>query len=70
MPLGPRILDKLERVIFPQRMSFPIRRQEQATQIRMIVEANAEQIENFALEPVRSRPDAGHAVYTLFGPDF
>src|SRR5688572_21488305 len=35
----------------------------------MIVEVNAKQIENFALEPVRSRPNTGHTIYTLFRPD-
>src|SRR5262245_4843193 len=35
----------------------------------MIVEANAKQIENFALEPVRRRPNAGHTINTLFRPD-
>ncbi len=39
-------------------MSLPIVRQEYAAQIRMIVKDNPEEIESFALVPIRSAPDA------------
>src|SRR3979411_1850336 len=42
--LGPRVLDKLERVILSKRMPFPIRRQKYSSQVRMVIEAHSEKI--------------------------
>src|ERR1051325_8560871 len=44
------------RKIAPQRVSFPIGGKENSPQIGVPIEANAHQIENFALQPARSRP--------------
>ena len=43
-------------------MAFPIRRQQDAAQVRVIAEGHAEEIEDFALHPIRRRPDARHAL--------
>src|ERR1051325_8469174 len=43
---GPRVLNKLERIVLAQRMPLPIRRQKNPPQIRMMVKDNAEQIVN------------------------
>ncbi len=37
MVFGPAVLDKFQRIIFPQWMPFPIQRQKNAPQIRMVV---------------------------------
>src|SRR2546421_1560079 len=71
MPFSPGILDELERVILPQRMPLPIRRQKNAPQIRMIVKDDTEEIVNFTLWPISRRPDAGNAFDSLaIGTDF
>ena len=44
-------------IIFPQRIPLPVRREKDAAEIRMIPEANSEQIEYLALMPVRCSPD-------------
>src|ERR1700691_4239169 len=44
-------------VILAQGMPFPIVRQHDAPQIRMVPEAHAEKIESFAFEPVGAAPD-------------
>src|SRR5205807_10134054 len=64
---GPFVLDKLERIILPQWMALPVRRQEYAAQIRMIDKVDAEQIEYFTLQPVCRRPYAGHALKSFAG---
>src|ERR1051325_4955798 len=51
-------------------MSFPIWREKQTPQVGMVRESDAEQIEDFAFEPVRSRPNARHALDAAAGPDF
>ena len=40
MPFGPRVFDKLERVVFPERMPFPIRRQQYSAQVGMVSESS------------------------------
>src|ERR1035438_6905102 len=49
-------------VILAQRMPFPIVRQHDAAQIRMVPEPHAEQIECFPLEPVRAAPHFRHGI--------
>src|ERR1035441_1388293 len=49
-------------VILAQRMPFPIVRQHDTPQIRMVPEAHAEQIERFPLEPVRAAPHFRHGI--------
>src|ERR1019366_5482598 len=49
-------------VILAQRMPFPIVRQHDAAQIRMVPEPDAEQIERFPLEPVRAAPHFRHGI--------
>src|ERR1044072_428708 len=48
-----------QRKIFSQRISLPIVRQENATQIRVIIENHSKQIVSFALMPIRCSPDGG-----------
>src|SRR5215467_14676642 len=50
------------RVVFPQRMSFPIIWHQDAPQIRMIPELDPEQVECFPLKPVGRAPDTGNRV--------
>src|SRR6185369_839740 len=45
--------------IFPQRVSLPIVRQQNATQIRVAVEDHAKQIKRLAFVPVRGAPNSG-----------
>src|SRR6185503_13633061 len=49
-----------QRKVLAQRVSLPIVRQQNTTQIRMVVENDAKQIERLAFVPVRGLPDAGH----------
>src|ERR1700680_1070779 len=46
----------LHGIIFAQRVTFPILGHQEATKIRMPGEANAKQIENFALEIIGAGP--------------
>jgi hypothetical protein len=62
MILCPTILNELERIILAQRMSVPIRRQQNPAQIGMIMKDHTEEIVNFALRPVSARPDARHTL--------
>ena len=48
----------LHRVVLAQRKALPVLRHQQPPRIGMTVEHDAEQIPDFALEPVRRRPDA------------
>ena len=48
----------LHRIVLAQRMALPVLRHQQPPQIRMAVEDDAEQIPDFALEPVGGRPHA------------
>ena len=47
----------LDGIILAQRMAFPVFRHHDARQVRMSVEANAEQVEDLALEEICARPD-------------
>src|ERR1039457_5958191 len=49
-------------VILAQRVPFPIVRQHDTAQIRMVPEPHAEQIECFPLEPVRAAPHFRHGI--------
>src|SRR5438128_6177320 len=49
-----------ERVVLPLRMALPVLGHQNAPPIGMSDEIHAEHVEHLALEPVRSRPDAGH----------
>src|SRR6266404_1867012 len=62
MSLRPGILNKFERVVFSEWMPFPVWRQQNPPQVRMIVKSHAKQIVNLALHPIRRRPDACYAV--------
>src|SRR5258708_13495420 len=44
-------------------MAFPILREEDAAQIRMSREADAEKIENLALQPIGARPDRNKRIH-------
>src|SRR5436190_22913225 len=50
-----------QRKIFSQRMPLPIVGQQDAAQIRMLVEDHTEQIVGLAFMPVGSAPDTGNA---------
>ena len=50
----------LHRIVLAQRIAFPVLRHQQPPRIGMAVEHDAEQIPDFALEPVGRRPDAAH----------
>src|ERR1700676_242039 len=58
------ILNSIPRdgIIFAQRITFPIVRQHDTAQIRMIAEPDAEQVEGLALIPVRAAPDHSDGV--------
>src|SRR5712691_6497361 len=62
MSLRPGILNKFERVIFSEWMPFPVWRQQNPAQVRMIVKGHAKQIVNLTLHPICRRPDASYAV--------
>src|SRR5262245_25641391 len=51
-----------EDVVLAQRVPLPVLREQQAAEIGMAVEADAEEIEGLALEPVRPAPDRGHGL--------
>ena len=53
-----RRLADLHRIVLAQRIAFPVLRHQQPPQIGMAVEHDAEQVPDFALEPVGRRPDA------------
>src|SRR5713226_6094116 len=46
-------------IILAQRMAFPVLRHEDAPQVGVAFEPHAEQVKDFALVPVGSRPDRG-----------
>src|SRR6266567_6068116 len=50
-------LVNLHRVVFAQRIPFPVHRHEQPPWIGMIEEHDPEQVPDLAFEPVRRRPD-------------
>src|SRR6202795_3125556 len=52
-------------VILAQRMTLPLVGQQNAFQIRMTLEHDAEHVEAFALEPVGHRPDSANARHRL-----
>src|SRR5271155_2659846 len=52
----------LHRIIFAQRMTFPLIRHHDAAQVRVPREAHAEEVEDLALIEVRRRPDRSNAV--------
>ena len=56
--LGDERLALIVRVVLAQRMALELRVHEDAAQIRMPVEADAEHVEDLALAPVRGLPDA------------
>src|SRR5919107_2815453 len=58
----PLVLHELQRVVLPQGVAVPVLRQQQAPEVGVIVEADAEQIVRLALHPVSSGPDGCHAV--------
>ena len=47
----------LHGIVLAERMAFPIVRHHDAPQIRMSIEADSEQIEDFAFEVIRPRPN-------------
>src|ERR1035438_1281210 len=49
-------------VILAQRMPFPIVRQHDAAQVGMVEEADAKEVEHFALVPVGAAPDSGDGI--------
>ena len=51
------ISDTLDGIVLAERMAFPVFRHHDARQVGMAIEANAEQVEDLALEEVRARPD-------------
>src|SRR6185312_820129 len=61
------VLITVDRVVLAQRITFPIFRQQQALQIRMIPEANPEKVEDLALVPVRRAPDGNHGIELALG---
>jgi hypothetical protein len=50
-------------MILAQRMPFPGRREQEAPQVRMALEADAEEIPDLPLIPVRCGPDKGMIFY-------
>ena len=47
----------LERVVLAERMSHPVVRHEDSAKVGMIVEGDAEQVEDLTLQPVGRSPD-------------
>src|SRR5271170_1765347 len=52
----------LHRIVFAQRMAFPLVRQHDAAQVGVPGKADAEEIEDLALVEVSRRPDMGNAI--------
>src|SRR4029078_11742800 len=50
-------LNEIDRIVFPERMTAKFFVQKNSPQIRMLDEANAEKIPDFALHEVRAAPD-------------
>src|SRR5580658_7067758 len=53
----PRLILSQDVVVLAQRIAHPFFRQQHAAQIRVAIKADAEHVENFALQPIRHRPD-------------
>src|SRR5580704_11324205 len=60
--LNPLVVLLQDAVILAQRMAFPTVGQQNAFQVGVAIELDAEHVEDFALQPVRSRPDGNGAV--------
>ena len=58
--VGLRRFPNLHRVVLALRMAFPVLWHQQAAQVRMAVENDAEHVPHFPLEPPRGRPHALH----------
>src|SRR5258706_4543817 len=56
------VLVPVHRIIFAQRIPFPIDRHQDAHQVRMIAELHAEHVVDFALVPIRRAPHAVHRI--------
>src|SRR5881409_2575304 len=50
------------RVVFPQRVAFPIFRHHDATEVRMVPKSDAEQVEHLALIPIGGAPNRSHRI--------
>jgi len=50
------VLVTVHRIVFPQRMAHPIGWHENPAKVGMIAEADAEQIDDFPLVPIRHTP--------------
>src|ERR1700723_3050085 len=59
----PGLILRQDVVILAQRISYPLFGQQNAPQIRVAVKSNAKHVENFALKPVRYRPDGNDCVH-------
>src|SRR4051794_229493 len=59
---GVAVLVPMRRIIFAQRMPFPIERHKNTDQVGMITESDAEHVEHFALIPVGRSPYACYRV--------
>src|SRR5258708_6791287 len=66
MFLGPGVFDKLEREVLTQRVPFPVWRQKEPSQIRVIAKTNTKKIKHFAFQPIRCRPYSCHTRHTGF----
>src|SRR6476620_352560 len=60
--LCPLIFDELKGVVFSERMSFPIRRQQDAAQVRMVSKAHTKEIVDLAFHPISRGPDLRHTI--------
>src|SRR3974390_852520 len=52
----------LDRIVFAQRMAFPVFRHHDAREVGMLIEADSKQVEDFALKEIRSRPDGDERI--------
>src|SRR5205085_11157960 len=59
---SPFVLHEFERVVFAQRVAVPVRRKKKTTHVRVVLKTHSEQIEDFALHPVRRGPHRRNAL--------
>src|SRR3989442_11714650 len=60
--LSPRVFDEFKRIVFSERVAFPVRRQKYSSQVGMVLEIDAEEIVDLALHPVCRGPNTRYAV--------
>src|ERR1051325_2613188 len=67
--LHQQLAGSFERIVLALRESLPVLRHQNAAAVGMAREIDAEHVPDFALEPVRRRPQSGHRRYRIVFAD-